>query len=81
MRDQKLTSRGLCSTLRKEMLTLRGWGITLEEGMAREQENEELKDRYNPSQARSEKHYYSGRVQLDAKKSGYSLLKALTPSL
>lgn len=49
MRDQKLTSRGLCSTLRKEMLTLRGWGITLKEGMAREQENEELKDRYNPS--------------------------------
>ena len=49
MRDQKLTSRGLCSTLRKEMLTLRGWGITLKEGMAREQENEELKDRYNHS--------------------------------
>lgn len=63
------------------MLTLRGWRITLEEGMAREQENEQIKDRYNPSQARSEKHYYSGRVQLDAKKSGYSLLKALNPSL
>lgn len=29
--------------------------------MAREQEHEELKDRYKPSQARSEKHYCSFR--------------------
>lgn len=48
MRDQKLTSRGLWSTLRKETITLRGWGITLEKGMAREQELEELKDTSPP---------------------------------